>query len=49
VPEGVSNSVDKAKESVNSVIDSVENNAETVIDKTKTIGSEKLGDAVKNK
>ncbi len=47
VPEGISNSVDKAEEGVKTVIDSVENKAETVIDNTKTIGSEKLGDAEK--
>lgn len=47
--EGISNIGDVVKDGANTVVDSVENKAETVIDKTKTIGSEKLGDAVKNK
>jgi len=46
--EGISNIGEAVKDEVNTVVDSVENKAETVIDNTKTIGSEKLGDAVKN-
>ncbi len=78
VPEGISNSVDKAAKGVNTAIDSVENKAETAIDNakegisnvggtvkdgvdsventaetvienSKTIGSEKLDEAEKNK
>ena len=55
VPEGVSNSVDKAKEGVNSVIDSVDNKAETAIENTKEgisnvgEGANTVVDSVENK